>query len=87
MRAAGYVAVRVLRRVDCRLPNHWRDVIESSNMNTKPRKFRVRRTVWDAICAYEGKRRIETFGDEFDAKEWIAARRAEGHTVDAEGVY
>lgn len=56
-------------------------------MNTKPRKFRVRRTVWDAICAYEGSRRIETFGDAFDAKEWIAARRAEGHTVDADGVY
>lgn len=58
-----------------------------SDMNTKPRKYRVRRTVWDAICAYQGNRRVETFGDAFDAKEWIAARRAEGHTVDVEGVY
>ena len=56
-------------------------------MTMKPRKFRVRRTVWDALVAYEGSRRIETFGSAFDASEWIAARLAEGHTVDASGVY
>ena len=56
-------------------------------MQTKPRKYKVRRTVWDAICAYLGNRRVETFGSAFDANEWIAARRAEGHTVDVEGVY
>lgn len=56
-------------------------------MTTKPRKFRVRRTVWDALVAYEGSRRIETFGCAFEASEWIAARRAEGHTVDEDGVY
>lgn len=58
-----------------------------TDMTTKPRKFRVKRTVWDALVAYEGNKRVEVFGDAFDAKEWIAARRAEGHTVDAEGVY
>lgn len=56
-------------------------------MTAKPRKFRVKRTVWNALVAYEGNRRVEVFGDAFDAKEWISARRAEGHVVDSYGVY
>ncbi len=56
-------------------------------MTTKPRKFRVKRTVWDALVAYEGNRRVEIFGDAFDAKQWVERMKAQGHVVEASGIY
>jgi len=53
----------------------------------KSKRYKVRRTAWDALVAYCGSRRVEVFGGAWDAQQWIEARRAEGHSVDVEGVY
>jgi hypothetical protein len=51
------------------------------------KRYKVRRTAWDALVAYCGSRRVDVFGGAWDAQQWIEARRAEGHSVDVEGVY
>jgi hypothetical protein len=51
------------------------------------KRYRVRQTVWGAICAYCGRGRVMTFGGVWDATQWIERKRAEGHVVEVSGLY
>ena len=57
-------------------------------MKNRSRNFTVKRNAWGNLYAYRGNRRTKMFGESsFDAKLWIEAVKAKGHTVDASGLW
>jgi hypothetical protein len=44
---------------------------------------RVNQNIWGNYLCYVGSERRESYGQEHDAKVWLAARVLEGHTVSA----